>query len=193
MPTSCARATAIARASLRAVWCAAILCISGAARLNLLRPHGTRARLAVDGESMTTRAYNFLVTNTSIYAGEFRFDALDRSDDGQLDLHLFAGPLDYVARYTAAWARHLRHGRGRKVKDPRKLLRVRSLEVRLDAPLHAQIDGEEMDALDECTIAVVPRALCVRVPPSASSTTEALDSAAFSTPGTEQWASSATR
>lgn len=158
--------------------------------LNLLRAHGARARLSVDGEAMIARTYNLLVTNTSIYAGEFRFDGVDRSDDGQLDLHLFGGPLDYVARYTAAWTRHLRHGRGLEVKEPRKLLRVSSLVIRLDAPLHAQIDGETMDAIDECTIAVVPRALCVRVPPSATNVTVLQESAASSDSGKDQWASS---
>lgn len=161
--------------------------------LNLLRPHGADARLTIDGDAMTMRAYNLLVTNTSIYAGEFRFDGVDRSDDGQLDLHLFGGPLDYVARYTAAWVRHLRHGRGLGSTEPNDLFRMRSLAVRLDAPLYAQIDGEPMAAIDECTIAVVPRALCVRVPSSATNAAVLQDALGSSTPDREKWASSGVR
>src|SRR6185436_18870394 len=104
------------------------------------------AHLSIDGESMTAHAYNLLVTNTSLYAGAFRFGGLESGEDGSLDLHLFKGPVEYVAGFAGAWRRHLRYRPGRTLRTPRKSLHVRSLALRLDRPVEAQIDGEQMDA-----------------------------------------------
>jgi len=132
--------------------------------INLLRPHGTAARLRIDGPEQARRVYNLLVTNTPLYAGEFRFDAENSSDDGCIDLHVFAGPLDYLRRYPAAWRRHVRHARGERVQPPRHVQRVREVYIELSAPLAAQLDGEECAPVVSCTVRVVPQALAVRVP-----------------------------
>jgi diacylglycerol kinase family enzyme len=131
---------------------------------NLLLPHGAPTELDVDGTRLATNAYNLLVTNTAIYAGEFRFHEGDPTDSGSLDLHLFSGAFDYVTRYTAAWLRRLGHGWGRNVAAPRRIRKVRSLEIELAAPVHAQLDGEELGTLASCSVSVAPRALRVRVP-----------------------------
>jgi len=158
--------------------------------VNLLtRKHGTRAHLSADGNQIITHAYNLLVTNTSLYAGEFRFGSMESGEDGSLDLHLFAGPLSYFAGFAGAWRRHLRHRPGSTLRTPRKAMHVRSLAVRLDAPIEAQIDGEQMDAIEECTIAVVPRALRVRVPPAPSAL--AWSEVEETRPRAQQWASAA--
>jgi diacylglycerol kinase family enzyme len=132
--------------------------------LNLLRPHGAAARLCVDGSAVTSRAYNLLITNTPIYAGEFRFGTDDSSDDGYLDLHLFEGPLDYLHRFPAAWRRHVRHTRGLPSRAPRERQLVRTLQVELASPVACQLDGEEYESAAFYEIGVVPRALTVRVP-----------------------------
>jgi len=46
--------------------------------------------------SWNALGWPLLVTNTPLYAGEFRFDADNSCDDGRLDLHLFSGPFDYL-------------------------------------------------------------------------------------------------
>jgi diacylglycerol kinase family enzyme len=132
--------------------------------LNLLRPHGAAARLWVDGSAVTSRAYNLLITNTPIYAGEFRFGTDNSSDDGYLDLHLFEGPLDYLRRFPAAWRRHVRHTRGLPSRAPRERQLVRTLQVELASPVACQLDGEEYASAASYEIGVVPRALTVRVP-----------------------------
>lgn len=132
--------------------------------VNLLRPHGAPARLRADGSAVSSRAYNLLITNTPIYAGEFRFGSDDSSDDGYLDLHLFEGPLDYLRRFPAAWRRHVRHTRGLPCRSPRERQLVRTLQVELASPVACQLDGEEYESAASYEVGVVPRALTVRVP-----------------------------
>jgi len=139
------------------LWCCAVSLLA--------RRHGAPARLSVDGVSLNCRVYNALVTNTALYAGEFRFDAADASDDGQLDLHIFSSALDYVRGFVTAWRRHLRHTRGLPVRPPDTLRRVRALTIELAAPVACQVDGEEGGASASYAIRVVPCALTVRVLP----------------------------
>jgi len=136
--------------------------------VNLLRRHGGAVQLCVDGTAFTTRIYNVLVTNTPIYAGEFRFDAAAHADDGCLDLLEFNGAADYVRRYSFAWVRHLRHGRGHTVAPARQLQRVRAVDIELEVPVPGQLDGEELEAARRYRVRVVPQALRVRVPPVAT-------------------------
>ena len=135
--------------------------------VNLLRPHGAPAQLRIDGSVVTSRAYNVLITNTPIYAGEFRFDTDNSSDDGYLDLHLFEGPLDYLRRYPVAWRRHLRYARGLPCRPPRQRQPVRELQVEFASPVACQLDGEEYESAASYEICVVPQALTVRVPATA--------------------------
>jgi diacylglycerol kinase (ATP) len=125
--------------------------------------HGAAARLNVEGSIEAVRAYNLLVTNTPIYAGEFRFDGENSVDDGRLDLHVFSGPLDYLRRYPAAWRRHVRYSRGEPVQ-PARQRRIRALTVELSRPVAAQLDGEEFNAADRYEIEVLPQALKLHVP-----------------------------
>ena len=131
--------------------------------VNLLRPHGAAARLRIDGSAVTSKAYNLLITNTPIYAGEFRFDTDNSSDDGCLDLHLFEGPLDYLRRYPAAWRRHVRYARGLPCRAPHERRLIRTLQVEFASPVACQRDGEESGAAASYEICVVPQALTVRV------------------------------
>jgi diacylglycerol kinase (ATP) len=132
--------------------------------VNVLRRHGTRARLRADGAERTSFIFNLLVTNTPLYAGEFRFDAANSCDDGRLDLHLFGGRADYLRRYPAAWVRHLRFSRGVPVAAPARIERIRELTVDLDEPLAAQLDGEELLPSASYRVRAVPAALEVRLP-----------------------------
>lgn len=130
----------------------------------LTTARATAARVCIDGRARELDVYNLLVTNTSVYAGEFRFHAGDPSADALLDLHLFDGAFDYVTRYAAAWLRHLRHERGAPVASPPKLDSAACIEVELERPVRAQLDGEEIGQLNTCTLAVAAESLTVRVP-----------------------------
>ena len=132
--------------------------------VNLLRHRSTAARLRIDGSDRSAIVYNLLVTNTPIYAGEFRFDADNSVDDGQLDLHLFSGPLDYLRRYPAAWRRHVRYARGLRVEPPHAVRRVRELVIELASSVSCQLDGEEGSSAASYRVRALPRALAVRVP-----------------------------
>jgi diacylglycerol kinase family enzyme len=137
--------------------------------VNVLRPHGGRFRLhispranACDGSMPSV--YNLVVTNAPLYAGEFRFGGEQALGDGYLDLHLFAGALDYLRRYPAAWRRHVHHARGVSVAAPDDLFHFRTLSVELDSPAAWQLDGEEMEPQRSFRIETLPGALAVRVP-----------------------------
>jgi diacylglycerol kinase family enzyme len=136
--------------------------------INLLHIHGSAGELAWDGTRRRAAIYNLLVTNTPIYAGEFRFDADNRADDGRLDVHLFTGALDYLRRYPAAWIRHLRHEGGHPVSPPRQLARARTLELELATPLLSQIDGELYAPATSFQLRAAPGALTVVAPPTSS-------------------------
>jgi diacylglycerol kinase family enzyme len=118
------------------------------------------AHLAYDGEAETTQPlHNLLVLNTALYAGEFRFDAADHSDDGRLDVHTFADAASYVRGFVTAWRRHL----GADV-PPAPLRRVANLSVRFASPTRLQLDGEESGAVVDLGIDVAPAALRVVTP-----------------------------
>ena len=132
---------------------------------NLLRRrHGTRTLFEVEDSRWDAEAYNVLVTNTALYAGEFRFDPGDPSADGRLDLQVMTGRLDYVRCFVAAWRRHLAVRRGRTRPVPYDIGRVRSVKILCDGSVPSQLDGEEFCCADRYEIRVVPGALRVRVP-----------------------------
>lgn len=126
---------------------------------NVFRPHGGEARLVVDGVEERRRIYNLGVINAPLYAGEFRFDAGNDADDGQLDLHLVAGATEYLTEYPRAWRRHLRFSRGETVQPSPILRKVRELEIELDRATPAQIDGEQVAPAAAFRIRVLPDAL----------------------------------
>jgi diacylglycerol kinase family enzyme len=130
----------------------------------LVRGHGARARLLLDGVERHAYVYDVLLLNTPLYAGEFRFDAAEGGGDGRLDLHLFGGPRDYVRGFVSAWRRHVHHERGDVVAPPPGLARVSELVIELATPVAAQIDGEEHPPAARYHVRTLPRALTVRVP-----------------------------
>jgi len=136
------------------LWCCAV---------NFLRPHGGPATIA-DPVRRAVKIYNLLVTNTPIYAGEFRFADGECFADGVLDVLLAESVGQYGRSYPAAWPRHLRAQAGCSVRPDRRLSRAERLTVELEALVAWQLDGEEMPAAQRFEIEVVPGALRVCVP-----------------------------
>lgn len=137
--------------------------VSCAANL-LVGPHGARSRIVVDGIDREAGAYNVLVTNTALYAGEFRFDPGDPSADGALDLQVMTGAVEYVRVFVTAWRRYLGTRRGSCMRPPRGLERVRRVAISCRRPVPSQLDGEEYCVSDRYEVRVLPGALRVRVP-----------------------------
>lgn len=129
--------------------------------VHLLRHRAAHARVRADGALHAGPLYNLLVANTALYAGEFRFDGADHSADGRLDLQVFTSAADYVRGFVAAWRRHLAHQRGGRVAPPARLERVAQVEIELDSPLAAQLDGEEHGRAARYAVAVLPQAIRV--------------------------------
>lgn len=140
---------------------------------NLALHRATPARLMIDETMRTASAYNLLIANTALYAGEFRFDADDHSGDGRLDLHVFGSAGSYVRGFVTAWRRHLAFERGTAV-DPPPLQRVHSVVIESDRPLRSQLDGEEGPCLTRFQVDVVGAALGVLSPRRHNDTTNAV-------------------
>ena len=134
-------------------------------------PSASRAIVAVaadvridGGAAESQRVHNLLVLNTALYAGEFRFDGADHSDDGRLDVHAFADAGAYVRGFVTAWRRHL----GTAVA-PAPLRRVAALSATFAAPIALQLDGEEAGVVRDLVVEVAPAAVRVVAAPAAES------------------------
>lgn len=137
--------------------------------VNALRDHGGPVRIErrpspeEAAAIVETRAVNVLVTNTALYAGEFRFAGGSRHDDGRLDVLWNISMGDYLRRYAAAWPRHLRVVRGAAVRDDAGVVPATRLTLEWTRTMAWQLDGEEMEPVSRFDIAVLPRALRVMV------------------------------
>lgn len=108
--------------------------------------------------------FNVLVTNTAIYAGEFRFAVGRRHDDGRLDVLWNRSVGDYLRCYAAAWPRHLRDAAGRRATGDPRLLSAARLTLEFDRPVRWQLDGETLGEATSFAIAVDAEALAVLEP-----------------------------
>jgi diacylglycerol kinase family enzyme len=137
--------------------------------VNAFRGHGGPVHLELSrtpGQAATVvdeHVVNLLVTNTALYAGEFRFLAGSRHDDGVLDVLWNRSMADYLRRYAAAWPRHLRVSRGLSVLDDAGVVSATRITVDWKRPMVWQLDGEEMPPATRFEIEVLPAALRVLV------------------------------
>lgn len=137
-----------------------------ACAVNAVRPHGSIVDVELHDDGRPVRrtrghGFNVLVTNTAIYAGEFRFAAGRRHDDGLLDLLCSRDSADYLRSYMPAWPRHLRARAGASVLPDRRLQSAARVLLRFDQPVQWQLDGERMGATSRFEIAVEKGALTV--------------------------------
>ncbi len=109
---------------------------------------------------------NVVINNTRIYAGGFDFSVDAYADDGLLDVVLFTGYTDYLARYLMA----IRHNPDRILTLSQELLKRsqqvqgRRIGIRLQKPQPAQVDGEELPAGESFDVSVLPRAIHIKTP-----------------------------
>jgi diacylglycerol kinase family enzyme len=126
-----------------------------------------RASIRIDGQVWYEGlVINVVINNTRIYAGDFDFATNAYADDGRLDVVLFTGHTDYLARYLLALRRN--PDRVRELSD--KLSKVLShaqgerIQVSLSRAEPAQVDGEELPAATAFEVTVAPRALPIKTP-----------------------------
>lgn len=129
------------------------------------REQPVRGTITVDGRLWHEGPMlNVVINNTRIYAGGFDFSADAYADDGLLDVVLFTGHTDYLARYLMA----IRHDPDRVLTMSEELLKRsqqvqgKHIEIRLEQPQPAQVDGEELPAGDHFEVGVLPRALHIK-------------------------------
>jgi diacylglycerol kinase family enzyme len=123
--------------------------------------------IRVDGKSWYTgRLINVVVNNTRIYAGDFDFSRDAYPDDGLLDVVLFNAHVDYLTRYLLA----IRHNPD-KIRDlsaelHRRSMQIqgREIEILLEDPEPAQVDGEEFPGDSIFKVSVAYRVLPIKTP-----------------------------
>ncbi len=122
---------------------------------------GIELRVTVDGQTVSGRFGQAVVTNIRRYGGGlFRLAPEARADDGLLDVWLLPGD-DFnhalMQVWRLMWGQHVRH-------PAVKSLRGREISLEADAPACWQLDGEAYPASQRFEIGVWPRALNVLLP-----------------------------
>ncbi len=126
-----------------------------------------RAEITVDGRAWYAGpVLNVVVNNTRIYAGDFDFSLNAYADDGLLDVALFTGHTDYLARYLLAIRGNPDRLRelSEDISKRAQHVQGREIVIRLSQAVQAQVDGEELPAGDRFEVGVVPRAILIKTP-----------------------------
>jgi diacylglycerol kinase family enzyme len=137
-------------------WSAYAVAASG----HLLRQPATFTIRLDGGDLIVRRARSVTVGNSGALPGGFPILPAARLDDGLLDVVILApaGPLGWASVGFRVLTRSRR--------DDLQLERhqARTIEIRADADLPRQVDGEIITPARSLTVTVQPRALRVRVP-----------------------------
>ena len=130
--------------------------------------HATiEAEINVDGKDWYRGpVLNLIVNNTRIYGGEFVICPDSFANDGLLEVVVFAGHYDYLARYFLALRNNPReiHKLAAKMGNVSKHIQGRNIRISLSNPEAAQYDGEMLPLTREYAIEVVPRVIRIKVP-----------------------------
>ena len=133
----------------------------------LFQEQTAQAEITVDGRAWYTGpVLNVVVNNTRIYGGDFDFSLDAYADDGLLDVAMFTGHTDYLARYLLAIRRNPDRMRELSEDISKRAQRVqgREIAIRLSRAVPAQVDGEELPDGDRFEVTVVPRAIPIKTP-----------------------------
>ena len=133
--------------------------------ITLLKPLSRAFGVSVDelldgGEPVCGESYLFAVQIGQTYGGGFRICPDAAPDDGLFDICIAHPPLTrFSGTLIFLMAKDAHHTRFKQIE----FLRAASIDLRFDAPLPVQIDGEALVA-DSYHISIAPRALRVVVP-----------------------------
>lgn len=109
---------------------------------------------------------NLVINNTRNYGGEFVICPDAYANDGLLDVVVFTGHTDYLAKYFLAFRNQPRQIQklAERLNKVSAYARGQRIEVHLSRPEAAQYDGEEWLASDRFQVRVVPHALHLKIP-----------------------------
>lgn len=148
----------IIRGNLLYTWCLG---------LRLRKHEPVQAKIIIDGKPWYRgELINLIVNNTRVYGGEFVICPDSFANDGLLEVVVFEGHYDYLARYLLALrANPLEIQRmARKLATVSKHAQGRKIGISLSRSESAQYDGEMLPPGREYEIEVVPRAIRIKVP-----------------------------
>jgi len=122
-----------------------------------------------DGEIDLEGLSDLVIKNTRIYGGAWVFDKTSEHDDGLFEIIPFHGKRDWTSKAIVDLDGNpldetVLNQIGIEHSKPFRAGKMGILVAKTNTPLHAQIDGEEIDLPERVTIEVVPRALRLVVP-----------------------------
>ena len=122
--------------------------------------HCPQLRVSLDGAAQDQRPYTVAaVTIGPTYGGGFRINPNADSNDGQFDVCLIVKPGQMRALRLLPMVKQGKHTNQPEVRQ----LRVRSLALEADQPIHAHCDGEVFTA-QRFEARILPGALLIRRP-----------------------------
>lgn len=148
----------IVRGNLLYTWCLG---------LRFWKHHPIEAVISVDAQEWYRGpVINLIVNNTRVYGGEFVICPDSSANDGLLEVVVFAGHYDYLARYFLALRTNPREIQkmAEKLGSVSSHIQARSVKISLARREAAQYDGEILPFCDKFEIEVVPRAIQIKVP-----------------------------
>ena len=130
------------------------------------------AEIDVDGwVHLFERLSDIVVSNTTVYAGEWIIDPRSSASDGMIELAPFSGLRDWTSKLIMHHKKNLlreemlnKIGVSHTPNLKGKEFRIHLLRPAVDKRLPAQRDGEEFVGADDYYIRVLPRLLTVIVP-----------------------------
>jgi len=131
------------------------------------RHSSIEAEIKVDGRPWYNgKIVNLVVNNTRVYGGEFVICPESFANDGLLDVVVFAGHYDYLARYLLSFRTNPREIRkmGERLVRESAYAQGSRVEISLLRSEAAQYDGEVLPPCEKFVMEVVPRALRIKLP-----------------------------
>ena len=125
------------------------------------------AEIIVDGKKWYNGpVLNLIINNTRIYGGEFVICPDSFANDGLLEVVVFAGHYDYLARYLLALRNNPReiHKMAEKLGKVSSCTQGRHIMVSLSRREAVQYDGEMLTSSDKFDISVSSRAIQIKIP-----------------------------
>ncbi|MFH1477799.1 MAG: diacylglycerol kinase family protein [Verrucomicrobiota bacterium] len=135
--------------------------------LRFWRQKSLITEITIDGRLWYTGPLiNLVINNTRNYGGEFVICPDAYANDGLLDVVVFTGHTDYLAKYFLSFRNQPRRIQelAERLNKVSAYARGKRIEVRLSRPETAQYDGEALPAGDCFKVCVAPRALHLKIP-----------------------------
>ena len=134
---------------------------------NLFGYKSATGEIEVDGvKKYSGKILNIIINNTRIYAGEFDLTDTAYANDGKLDILISKGFPNYLKRYLLSHRRFPRKIRklGSLGENSACHIKGKVFKIRLEKPVPAQIDGEQIPDACEFTIETIPSAIILKIP-----------------------------